>query len=614
MQISVGFIIVNLIGLFSFLYGGYFSSFSNNIQPAVVNQAGLNGITSLTIELHNSVGEVGISSYTSQNNFLFAGFLQTISYPNRITSLSATQGLNIGEIKLFWIAPGADGTVGTCASYDIRYSTDPAQSPALSEEKFQQCRSVSEFSPIPQPQPYGSFQTITITGLMPGVTYYFAIKARDDKFSWSFLSNGATSWAATVANTPPNPPSDLAQYSLSWENIPWDTWTNKQQFYAAFTLSDPDSDNTLQYNIQFSSYSDYSYLFINSTYPHTATLPQGATYFLTPLLQEGTWWWRVKAVDNFYSSSDYTLANSGNPAIKIDISAPTGHGIVSVESYISSCSVSIALAEDKLSGLHTEPYSIIYSTSSSFEVSISSVTDWFSGLSKEIYSLVPNTTYYFKVRARDNVGNVSGWSEIFLKSTLCNYPAGVGWYAVWSSSLTISWSFEENPSNPDNTVYIAQVSTSSNFTGALYSSQTIRQAGKATIEGLSWNTIYYGRVIAKNHSGYDTISTISYSTKTTMPKLPPQQPQNLGQKRSDNGVFIEWNSWINNLTPVLTFYLSDPNTDEQVKFRIQVSTEPSFSSNIIDYTSELLLQGYKEYTLSGLFRQQYLLVACKNYR
>ncbi|MCX7941258.1 MAG: hypothetical protein N2555_05765, partial [Endomicrobia bacterium] len=163
MQISVGFIIVNLIGLFSFLYGGYFSSFSNNIQPAVVNQAGLNGITSLTIELHNSVGEVGISSYTSQNNFLFAGFLQTISYPNRITSLSATQGLNIGEIKLFWIAPGADGTVGTCASYDIRYSTDPAQSPALSEEKFQQCRSVSEFSPIPQPQPYGSFQTITIT-------------------------------------------------------------------------------------------------------------------------------------------------------------------------------------------------------------------------------------------------------------------------------------------------------------------------------------------------------------------------------------------------------------------------------------------------------------------
>ncbi|NIM03945.1 hypothetical protein GTN66_07375 [bacterium] len=118
--------------------------------------------------------------------------------PAAITTLSALTGSGGGEIILSWIAPGDDGTIGTANQYDIRYSTAASQSPAISTATFGGASSVSEFSPIPDPLVAGSTQSMTITGLTGGATYYFAIRTADEVSNWGDLSNGGTTWAQVV--------------------------------------------------------------------------------------------------------------------------------------------------------------------------------------------------------------------------------------------------------------------------------------------------------------------------------------------------------------------------------------------------------------------------------
>jgi hypothetical protein len=95
-----------------------------------------------------------------------------------------------GQIQLSWIAPGDDGTTGRASSYDIRYSTMESESPAVSEGNFAAADSLAPYciGGIPTPLLPGSTQYVTLMGLIPDVTYYFAIKAADELPNWSSLS------------------------------------------------------------------------------------------------------------------------------------------------------------------------------------------------------------------------------------------------------------------------------------------------------------------------------------------------------------------------------------------------------------------------------------------
>ena len=118
--------------------------------------------------------------------------------PANVTDLVAEKGVYSGEITISWTAPGDDGTSGTASVFDIRYSTIAAQSPAISTTTFNASGSVSEFSTIPDPLTGGSTQSMTITGLSSGITYYFALRTADEIPNWSGLSNGATAQAQVV--------------------------------------------------------------------------------------------------------------------------------------------------------------------------------------------------------------------------------------------------------------------------------------------------------------------------------------------------------------------------------------------------------------------------------
>ena len=86
------------------------------------------------------------------------------------------------SIKLKWIAPGNDGNIGTATRYDIRFSLSPITN------EMQWADSNLVYTP-PKPKASGSTEIVTVNGLLPLTTYYFALKTADKVFNWSGLSN-----------------------------------------------------------------------------------------------------------------------------------------------------------------------------------------------------------------------------------------------------------------------------------------------------------------------------------------------------------------------------------------------------------------------------------------
>ena len=88
------------------------------------------------------------------------------------------------SITLTWTAPGDDGTAGTAAQYDIRYTTS-----GINDANFD---SATQAVAVPTPNEAGTGETFTITELTENTTYHFALKAADEVQNWSTLSNVAT--------------------------------------------------------------------------------------------------------------------------------------------------------------------------------------------------------------------------------------------------------------------------------------------------------------------------------------------------------------------------------------------------------------------------------------
>jgi hypothetical protein len=118
----------------------------------------------------------------------------TIS-PATITNLGTATG-GSGQVILTWTAPGDDGTVGTCNEYDIRYV--PALDGPITDLEWD---SATQVSGEPTPSTAGTPETMTISGLVPDASYYFAIKAVDEASNWSGLSNSPLGQAGTESST-----------------------------------------------------------------------------------------------------------------------------------------------------------------------------------------------------------------------------------------------------------------------------------------------------------------------------------------------------------------------------------------------------------------------------
>ncbi|MFH1544843.1 MAG: LamG-like jellyroll fold domain-containing protein [archaeon] len=115
--------------------------------------------------------------------------------PSAITNLSVPSCSN-NSCSLSWTAPGDDGSSGTASQYDLRYSISN-----ITESNW---NSATQATGEPSPQIAGTTQSMSVTGLSPSTTYYFAIKTADEVPNWSAISNvPSRATGSTSDSTPP---------------------------------------------------------------------------------------------------------------------------------------------------------------------------------------------------------------------------------------------------------------------------------------------------------------------------------------------------------------------------------------------------------------------------
>jgi Tfp pilus assembly protein PilV len=127
------------------------------------------------------------SSYSSNpsehmyvDDITFSGISNDVTAPATISDL-ALSGATETSIDLDWTAPGDDGSSGTATSYDVRYSTS-----LITEANWS---SAIQATGEPAPSAAGSSESMTVSGLSGGTTYYFAMKTSDDAGNISSISN-----------------------------------------------------------------------------------------------------------------------------------------------------------------------------------------------------------------------------------------------------------------------------------------------------------------------------------------------------------------------------------------------------------------------------------------
>jgi hypothetical protein len=102
--------------------------------------------------------------------------------PSRVVDLAGTPA-SATSVTLTWTAPSDDS--GKVTAYDLRVSPT-----AMTTEAQFLAASAAAGAPIPGAA--GSPQTATVTKLLPGTAYHFALRARDAAGNWSAVSNDAT--------------------------------------------------------------------------------------------------------------------------------------------------------------------------------------------------------------------------------------------------------------------------------------------------------------------------------------------------------------------------------------------------------------------------------------
>src|SRR5262249_36312252 len=100
--------------------------------------------------------------------------------PSTVSNL-ARYSSDLSSIGLKWTAPGDDGVTGTACAYDLRYSTT-----SINSSNF---GSANQVAGLPTPRTSGSADSMLVTGLASGTTYYFALKTRSHEGNWSSISN-----------------------------------------------------------------------------------------------------------------------------------------------------------------------------------------------------------------------------------------------------------------------------------------------------------------------------------------------------------------------------------------------------------------------------------------
>ncbi len=114
-----------------------------------------------------------------RSTHVFLGLILATALAGPVTRAHAETAAS--AVVLSWTTPGDDSLTGIATAFDMRYSTSPLLAGNFS--------SGTKVNSMPAPAAPGTVQTVTVNGLSPNTTYYFAMKTVDKRGNWSLISN-----------------------------------------------------------------------------------------------------------------------------------------------------------------------------------------------------------------------------------------------------------------------------------------------------------------------------------------------------------------------------------------------------------------------------------------
>jgi len=138
------------------------------------------------------------------------------------------------NVVLSWYAPGDDGTSGTAAAYDLRWSTS-----SITSGTFAEATQIATSAP----HSAGYQEQLTVSVPRCSGTRYYAIKTRDEAYNWSSLSN-----SPAVSPACPTPPLMCDRASQSTSREPSDLPASAELFAPSPNPVDGD-ETTVRYAV-----------------------------------------------------------------------------------------------------------------------------------------------------------------------------------------------------------------------------------------------------------------------------------------------------------------------------------------------------------------------------
>jgi hypothetical protein len=328
------------------------------------------------------------------------------------------------SVTLRWTAPGDDGTVGTAAAYDLRRHTA-----MITEGNW---ASITPCIGVPAPQPAGTQQQYTQTGLNPGTSYYFALKTRDEVPNESALSNVLVVRTAEVQidTTPPAAVMNLVASSPSLTSLRL-TWTAPGARGTVGTAA--------SYDIRYAlnAITNLSQFAAATPCPGIPTpLPAGSqqTFIVQGLTAGTTYFFALRTTNADGYTSDLSNSPSGATLLSSDVTPPAQITTLAVTAS-SNTTVSLrwtAPGDDGTIGTATT-YDIRYALGVITSTSFATATQC-SGApvpaaagTQQTYTvtgLAPGgVRYYFALRTADESGNWSAISNVVTTATVNRPPA-----------------------------------------------------------------------------------------------------------------------------------------------------------------------------------------------
>jgi hypothetical protein len=168
--------------------GHHFACYVNGVPDGTLNdpnkKQGNAGTLYSGVFIHGNRGNAN-----NIDNFTLPG-VSDLTPPAAITDLAVTS-TSASAAFLVWSAPGDNGHEGTASRYDLRY----AITPITTDDEF---NAATQLTGEPAPSPAGTSESMTVNGLQPGTTYYFAIKTFDQVGNVSPLSNSPSGTTSSL--------------------------------------------------------------------------------------------------------------------------------------------------------------------------------------------------------------------------------------------------------------------------------------------------------------------------------------------------------------------------------------------------------------------------------